>query len=87
VETDKAVMEVEAVADGFLTGVSYGEGEDVPVGKVIARISDSAEDGRARGRSLRHEDGRPRRGRRPALPGAFRHHAAAWHGAGYRVCW
>jgi pyruvate/2-oxoglutarate/acetoin dehydrogenase E1 component/glycine cleavage system H lipoate-binding protein len=42
VETDKAVMEVESPADGFLTGVSYGEGEDVPVGKVIARISDSA---------------------------------------------
>ncbi len=44
VETDKAVMEVESPADGFLTGVSYGEGEDVPVGHVIARISDSAED-------------------------------------------
>src|SRR6056297_993799 len=44
VETDKAVMEVESPADGFLTGVSYGEGEDVPVGQVIARISDSAED-------------------------------------------
>ncbi|MBY6200570.1 hypothetical protein KUV65_04295 [Maritalea mobilis] len=44
VETDKAVMEVEAPADGFLTGVSYGEGDDVPVGNVIARISDSAED-------------------------------------------
>jgi biotin carboxyl carrier protein len=44
VETDKAVMEVESPADGFLTGVSYGEGEDVPVGQVIARISDSAKD-------------------------------------------
>src|SRR6056297_2817909 len=44
VETDKAVMEVESPADVFLTGVSYGEGEDVPVGQVIARISDSAED-------------------------------------------
>ncbi|WP_284261313.1 biotin/lipoyl-containing protein [Roseicyclus amphidinii] len=44
VETDKATMEVEAQADGFLTGVSAAEGDDVPVGQVIARISDSAED-------------------------------------------
>lgn len=44
VETDKATMEVEAQASGFLTGVSASEGEDVPVGAVIARISDSAED-------------------------------------------
>ena len=44
VETDKATMEVEAQADGFLTGVVAGEGEDVPVGSVIARISESAED-------------------------------------------
>jgi pyruvate dehydrogenase E2 component (dihydrolipoamide acetyltransferase)/2-oxoglutarate dehydrogenase E2 component (dihydrolipoamide succinyltransferase) len=44
VETDKAVMEVESPAAGYLTGVAYGEGEDVPVGKVIARISDSAEE-------------------------------------------
>lgn len=48
VETDKATMEVEAQADGFLTGISAVEGEDVPVGAVIARISDSAdEDGPA----------------------------------------
>ncbi|RYG92831.1 pyruvate dehydrogenase [Loktanella sp. IMCC34160] len=44
VETDKATMEVEAQADGFLTGVVAGEGEDVPVGSVIARISESADD-------------------------------------------
>lgn len=44
VETDKATMEVEAQADGFLTGVSAEVGEDVPVGAVIARISDSADD-------------------------------------------
>ncbi|MBD3678682.1 MAG: pyruvate dehydrogenase [Rhodobacteraceae bacterium] len=43
VETDKATMEVEAQADGFLTGVVAAEGDDVPVGQVIARISDSAE--------------------------------------------
>jgi pyruvate dehydrogenase E2 component (dihydrolipoamide acetyltransferase)/2-oxoglutarate dehydrogenase E2 component (dihydrolipoamide succinyltransferase) len=44
VETDKATMEVEAQANGFLTGITAQEGEDVPVGAVIARISDSAED-------------------------------------------
>jgi pyruvate dehydrogenase E2 component (dihydrolipoamide acetyltransferase)/2-oxoglutarate dehydrogenase E2 component (dihydrolipoamide succinyltransferase) len=43
VETDKATMEVEAAGDGFLTDVVAGEGTDVPVGNVIAKISDSAE--------------------------------------------
>ncbi|MFN3973240.1 MAG: biotin/lipoyl-containing protein [Gemmobacter sp.] len=42
VETDKATMEVEAQADGYLTDVRYEAGQDVPVGKVIALISDSA---------------------------------------------
>ncbi|MGY6706072.1 biotin/lipoyl-containing protein [Roseinatronobacter sp.] len=44
VETDKATMEVEAQAGGYLTHVTAAEGEDVPVGQVIARISDSADD-------------------------------------------
>ncbi|MCO4847529.1 MAG: E3 binding domain-containing protein [Yoonia sp.] len=43
VETDKSVMEVEAQADGFLTQVSASDGEDVPVGQVIAVISATAE--------------------------------------------
>lgn len=43
VETDKATMEVEAQADGYLGAVSAAEGDDVPVGQVIARISDNAE--------------------------------------------
>lgn len=43
VETDKAVMEVEALADGVLTSVAFAAGEDVPVGHVIARISSGAE--------------------------------------------
>jgi len=42
VETDKATMEVEAAGDGFLTDVSASEGTDVPVGDVIAKISESA---------------------------------------------
>jgi biotin carboxyl carrier protein len=40
VETDKAVMEVEALADGYLGSVSAAAGDDVPVGQVIAMISD-----------------------------------------------
>ena len=38
VETDKATMEVEATAAGYLSAVTAGEGQDVPVGQVIARI-------------------------------------------------
>lgn len=44
VETDKATMEVEAAGAGFLTNVTAGEGDDVPVGDVIARISKTVED-------------------------------------------
>jgi len=43
VETDKATMEVEAQASGFLNRVSRQAGDDVPVGEVIAVIGDSAE--------------------------------------------
>lgn len=38
VETDKATMEVEAAFAGYLSTVTAAEGEDVPVGQVIARI-------------------------------------------------
>ncbi len=44
VETDKATMEVEAQAEGFLTNVRATEGEAVPVGNVIATISESPEE-------------------------------------------
>ncbi|MBC7156190.1 MAG: pyruvate dehydrogenase, partial [Rhodobacteraceae bacterium] len=47
VETDKATMEVEAPADGYLAEVSAQAGEAVPVGSVIARIADSPEDAAA----------------------------------------
>ncbi len=43
VETDKATMEVEAQADGYLTDVCAAAGDDVPVGDVVALISDSPE--------------------------------------------
>jgi pyruvate dehydrogenase E2 component (dihydrolipoamide acetyltransferase) len=38
VETDKAVVEVEATADGILAGVKAREGDVIPVGQVIGWI-------------------------------------------------
>src|SRR6266446_5672786 len=38
VETDKAVVEIEATADGVLAGVKSHEGDVVPVGVTIAWI-------------------------------------------------
>ncbi|QFT70579.1 Dihydrolipoyllysine-residue acetyltransferase component of pyruvate dehydrogenase complex [Labrenzia sp. THAF35] len=43
VETDKAAMEVEAQKQGYLTDVSVEAGSDVPVGQVIAMISETPE--------------------------------------------
>lgn len=42
VETDKATMEVAAQGAGFLTNVTAEAGQDVPVGQVIALISETA---------------------------------------------
>jgi pyruvate dehydrogenase E2 component (dihydrolipoamide acetyltransferase) len=38
IETDKAVVEIEAPADGILAGVKASEGADIPVGQTIAWI-------------------------------------------------
>ena len=38
IETDKAVVEVEAPADGILTGIKASAGAEVPVGQTIAWI-------------------------------------------------
>jgi pyruvate dehydrogenase E2 component (dihydrolipoamide acetyltransferase) len=38
IETDKAVVEVEAPADGILAGIKASEGADIPVGQTIAWI-------------------------------------------------
>jgi pyruvate dehydrogenase E2 component (dihydrolipoamide acetyltransferase) len=43
VETDKAVVEVEALADGYLAGVRAKEGDVVAVGRTIAWIVDKGE--------------------------------------------
>jgi pyruvate/2-oxoglutarate dehydrogenase complex dihydrolipoamide acyltransferase (E2) component len=42
VETDKAVVEVEAQANGILTEVRYPAGSEVPVGHVVAVIGGGA---------------------------------------------
>ena len=42
VETDKAVVEVEAQANGILTEVRHAAGSEVPVGHVIAVIGGGA---------------------------------------------
>jgi pyruvate/2-oxoglutarate dehydrogenase complex dihydrolipoamide acyltransferase (E2) component len=44
VETDKATMEVEAGADGFVTELRVAAGEDVPVGNIVAVISENKDD-------------------------------------------
>ncbi|MGA8762410.1 MAG: dihydrolipoamide acetyltransferase family protein [Candidatus Sulfotelmatobacter sp.] len=38
IETDKAVMEIEAPADGILAGITASAGADIPVGRTIAWI-------------------------------------------------
>lgn len=67
VETDKATMEVEAQASGFLTHVRAQAGEDVPVGQAIARISESAEESAPAVTELAHDDALPE-GREITMP-------------------
>src|SRR5713226_4080244 len=43
IETDKAVMEVEAPSDGILAGITGSVGADIPVGQTIAWILASGE--------------------------------------------
>ncbi len=44
IETDKAVVEVEAPSSGILRGISATVGEDVPVGRVIAWLVAAGEE-------------------------------------------
>ena len=41
VETDKAVMDVEAFQDGYLSGPLAAEGTEAPVGQTIGYIADN----------------------------------------------
>ena len=44
IETDKATMEVEAQKEGYLSKIKVDEGSEVPVGQLLALISDTNED-------------------------------------------
>jgi pyruvate/2-oxoglutarate dehydrogenase complex dihydrolipoamide acyltransferase (E2) component len=60
VETDKATMEVEAAADGYLTDVRAKAGDSIPVGDVVAMISETADgagDASAESRGAGEADG------------------------------
>lgn len=47
VETDKAVMDVEAFHDGYLVGPLAATGTDIPVGAVIGYVGDSPQQAQA----------------------------------------
>ncbi len=77
VETDKAVVEVEATADGVLAGVKSHEGDVVPVGQTIAWLvapgeqppQDSAPAApAARATTTASPSGRGQRDSQPAVP-------------------
>ena len=61
VETDKATVEIEALASGILGGVRVQEGDEVPVGQVIAWILEPGE-------SI-PEETMPQKGSREGAPG------------------
>jgi len=44
VETDKALMDMEAFHDGFLAGPVAQEGSEIPVGQVIGYIVDKRDE-------------------------------------------
>jgi pyruvate/2-oxoglutarate dehydrogenase complex dihydrolipoamide acyltransferase (E2) component len=44
VETDKAIAEVAAPRDGFIVSIDVGEGDTIPVGAVLVRIGDTADE-------------------------------------------
>jgi pyruvate dehydrogenase E2 component (dihydrolipoamide acetyltransferase) len=44
VETDKAIAEVEAPRSGVVVAIEVAEGDTVPVGAVLARIGDTADE-------------------------------------------
>ena len=73
VETDKAVVEVEAQANGVLTEVRHAAGSEVPVGHVVAVIggrrrcagSHQRCDARRQSGARRASEGRGNRARPP----------------------
>ena len=74
IETDKAVVELEAPADGILAGIKATEGADVPVGRTIAWIVAPGEAAPAEEESVAPAARAGSRGRadspQPSAPGA-----------------
>jgi pyruvate dehydrogenase E2 component (dihydrolipoamide acetyltransferase) len=59
IETDKATVEIEAPASGVLTSVTASDGEDVPVGQVIAVVlapSEAAQEQRPKASAARVQE-------------------------------
>ena len=50
IETDKAVVEIEAEVSGVLANVTAAEGDELPVGHVIAQIVAGSESGESAAR-------------------------------------
>jgi pyruvate dehydrogenase E2 component (dihydrolipoamide acetyltransferase) len=48
VDTDKALMDVESFADGVVTELVVEAGTDVPVGALLARITETPAGGSAK---------------------------------------
>jgi pyruvate dehydrogenase E2 component (dihydrolipoamide acetyltransferase) len=71
IETDKAVLEVEAPADGILAAIRASEGADIPVGQTIAWIVSPGEKPPADSESAvmpAVRGGTPGKGRPPQAP-------------------
>ncbi|HUI95846.1 MAG TPA: dihydrolipoamide acetyltransferase family protein [Xanthobacteraceae bacterium] len=89
VETDKAVMEVEAFHDGYLSGPLAAEGSEMPVGEPIGYIAESrAESDQAMPAAAAPAQARARApaavaAGQPAAPARTR--AGAAHGDGIRA--
>jgi len=64
ITSDKATMEVPALASGIVLEILANEGDDVAVGSVVARIGNGHGDGSSNGNGLRDDSG-PRDGSSP----------------------
>jgi pyruvate dehydrogenase E2 component (dihydrolipoamide acetyltransferase) len=67
IETDKTSMEVEATAAGVLAEIRAGQGETVPVGTVVAVISESGATAAPTARAPATPPPPPQPAKRPAL--------------------
>src|SRR5256714_10134724 len=71
VETDKAVMDLVARADGVLRQVAVAEGQTVPVGSVVAVIAAPGETVGAGGGPGKGEEGRVEASKGVSSPAPF----------------